>query len=806
MIFTDRTITVRKGESRIDEPIVVYRGDYELEVRFTILNSRFKFMSGTNMIESEKASYGQLAILTPYGGNIFSDIVRCNDGSVTFVLTAEMLNQIEEVGLYSFQIRLMDYTKESRVSIPPIEFGIEVREPIASEDHDNSVNNAIVGYSIAKVVDGLNEYVPDTFDDDDNYNKTEWETGDRITEGKLNKIEDALDKINKNELKDKNELNRRITSNFNILTSEIDRVSIELTDINQIQEKKIYQFDCLDTMKRYNLKCGEVCNTLGYYSKNDGGNATYLIREKTIGDVEDNYNVVGISNGLVAEKIKMSDTSTNNLYWGITRAGNNSSNYNLLLSNGKCVYKIKDLTGVMEYKDYFSCFELNNHFYLLTEKGYFVSNNFNDWEFKYYNISNPIDESLGIYGGCCITKINNDYKAFFCIKYKDGSMTNLYNGSSNYFKPVMYDVSVNGFELSFYNPVTLNYGLDNESSIDPYVTQHNGVIYLAIKNEYSLKIELYSGTDINNLNRVYFESPHGIEAPKLIKTSNGISCIGVMYATGSINNLTSLSYFALKKDIVINDKYVETSKWEIFKSDDNIRHIGLCEFSELSYDLLKKHINANPLVYTFGELKSNNINVSIATEFENTYGIYTIDGVTYNVHNTADITLNVDNAIKGTSKIIKTVDNNNVLKFDFLSPKIVNTSKNQIIEISNGYGKKSTPSIKCNNKYSYKIKVKNSSNTELFNMYLDDNNNAYFDRPQISFSNGVANTTILKIEGDLPKFISMYINCMYLENDSLEFKTVCMRLNNDDIKLFLPANNLNAGVLRFSNTLSPYKE
>ena len=217
MIFTDRTITVRKGESRIDEPIVVYRGDYELEVRFTILNSRFKFMSGTNMIESEKASYGQLAILTPYGGNIFSDIVRCNDGSVTFVLTADMLNQIEEVGLYSFQIRLMDYNKESRVSIPPIEFGIEVREPIASEDHDNSVNNAIVGYSIAKVVDPKEEKVGDAFDESGNYNKTKWETGDRISEGKLNKIEDAIDKVNKNEVNNTAALSKRIDNNFNVL-------------------------------------------------------------------------------------------------------------------------------------------------------------------------------------------------------------------------------------------------------------------------------------------------------------------------------------------------------------------------------------------------------------------------------------------------------------------------------------------------------------------------------------------------------------------------------------------------------------
>ena len=222
MIFTDRIITVRKGESKINEPIIVYRGDYELEVRFVIMNSKFKFMSGTNLIESENAAYGQLAILTPYGGNIFSDVAKCNEGTVTFVLTKAMLDQIEEVGLYSFQIRLFDYNKESRVSIPPVEFGIEVREPITSEDHDNSVNNAIVGYSIAKIADALNEKVPDTFNGNGDYNKTIWETGDRITEGKLNKIEDALDKINQNEIDDVAALNKRITNNYNVLNANIE--------------------------------------------------------------------------------------------------------------------------------------------------------------------------------------------------------------------------------------------------------------------------------------------------------------------------------------------------------------------------------------------------------------------------------------------------------------------------------------------------------------------------------------------------------------------------------------------------------
>ena len=219
MIFTDRTITVRKGESKINEPIIVYRGDYELEIRFTISNSKFKFKNGTNLIESEKASHGQLVILTPYGGNIFSDIVKCNEGAVSFLLTKEMLDQIEEIGLYSFQIRLFDYYRESRITIPPIEYGIEIREPITSEDHDNTVNNAIVGYSIAKAVNPKEENVGPTFDDNGQYNKTDWETGDRISEGKLNKIEDAIYQINQNEKNDVAALDKRVTSNYNALNA-----------------------------------------------------------------------------------------------------------------------------------------------------------------------------------------------------------------------------------------------------------------------------------------------------------------------------------------------------------------------------------------------------------------------------------------------------------------------------------------------------------------------------------------------------------------------------------------------------------
>lgn len=236
MIFTERKITVNKGQSTIDRPVILYRGDYEVEIRFTIVDNDFKYIDGNNNNATEKASHAQLAVLGPDGTNVFSDISVCTSGQVAFVLTKEMIDELSEVGKYSFQFRLFDYYRESRVSIPPVEYGIEVREPIASEDHTNAVDNSMVGYSIAKT-SVLDEPVPETFDNNGQYNKTDWETGDRISEGKLNKIEDAIDKINQNELADKKSLNKQMSANFNVMQTMINNLVVESgnTDAEVIQ-------------------------------------------------------------------------------------------------------------------------------------------------------------------------------------------------------------------------------------------------------------------------------------------------------------------------------------------------------------------------------------------------------------------------------------------------------------------------------------------------------------------------------------------------------------------------------------------
>lgn len=199
MIFTESTIKISNNVSKMDSTIVLYRGDKNVEIRFTILQSPFKYSNtvATNVIESTNASYGQLVIKTPNDKPpIFSEVSATKEGTVLFTITKEMIDEIEELGVYTFQIRLMDENKQSRVTIPPVENGIEIKEPIAIED-DNTTN--VVGLAKANYAVATSSDV-DTpaFDDNGKYIKTNWNDGDIITNASLNKIEDGIYTTNEN--------------------------------------------------------------------------------------------------------------------------------------------------------------------------------------------------------------------------------------------------------------------------------------------------------------------------------------------------------------------------------------------------------------------------------------------------------------------------------------------------------------------------------------------------------------------------------------------------------------------------------
>lgn len=136
MIYTASKVTIKNYQATIDKTIILYRGDRNIEIQFEILESVYRQykVEGTNVISNLNASYGQLVIQKPDYTHILSDIAPTQDGKVIFTIPGELIDETVEVGQYTFQIRLYNDDKTSRVTLPPVAGGIDIVEPIASED------------------------------------------------------------------------------------------------------------------------------------------------------------------------------------------------------------------------------------------------------------------------------------------------------------------------------------------------------------------------------------------------------------------------------------------------------------------------------------------------------------------------------------------------------------------------------------------------------------------------------------------------------------------------------------------------
>ena len=334
MIFTDRTIMVKNGTSSINDTIVLYRGDRDVEIRFTLNEGTpFKFGSGAspNIIEKTEATYGQLVIKTP--GTlppIFSEVMPTIGGKIIFTITAEMIDEITEVGNYTFQIRLLDENKGSRATLPEVKNGIEIREPIASEDTTNEVGVATVGYALTTA--GATE---DAFDSEGNYNKTTWRTGDRITDAKLNKIEDGITGVNEfiNELKGKV---WDIQNPFDI--SSI-LVTPNIAQIGSTVSPKLTWNYTHSTVKRQTINNEVIENTLR--TKTFTGvttTTTYTLAATSNSDMEKSKSAtITFANGVYYGK---STTSTYDsaLISGLTKQLSNSKNRTITVNAGAGEY------------------------------------------------------------------------------------------------------------------------------------------------------------------------------------------------------------------------------------------------------------------------------------------------------------------------------------------------------------------------------------------------------------------------------------------------------------------------------------
>ena len=141
MLYARVTLRIKREETESDSKVVLYRGDYNIDIEFTL--------ESTVYILSESA-YAQLIITRPYADSIFSQLYKITNDTTTIRITRDMIDELNELEIYSIQIRLFDENRIARVTIPPCYGVIHVKNPIASEpisDDVAKVNLANVNYN-----------------------------------------------------------------------------------------------------------------------------------------------------------------------------------------------------------------------------------------------------------------------------------------------------------------------------------------------------------------------------------------------------------------------------------------------------------------------------------------------------------------------------------------------------------------------------------------------------------------------------------------------------------------------------------
>ncbi len=111
------------------------------------------------------------------------------------------------------------------------------------------------------------------FDSNGNYNKTEWKDDDLITADKLNKIEDAIQTVNKNDIERYKEVHDRL----DVVEGELEEVSTQLADsTNKINNGIVYIKDFNGTSSDDNV----IIQNAFDFAKNNFENYTIIFENR----------------------------------------------------------------------------------------------------------------------------------------------------------------------------------------------------------------------------------------------------------------------------------------------------------------------------------------------------------------------------------------------------------------------------------------------------------------------------------------------------------------------------------------------
>ena len=172
-------VTLKDDIVELKDKMFIFRNDVGVEMIIELKDFEYSIDAIGNKNNFSKVN----AIFRTPSGKLYSyNNIKVSSGKIRFVFTQDLIDVMQEIGEYELQFQLYDKLN-NRLTIPSYNF--YVKEPLCLP------NEAIVGEGTV----GFSYVAEDEtylFSIENGYIKTEWEVGDLITKGKLNKIENAI--------------------------------------------------------------------------------------------------------------------------------------------------------------------------------------------------------------------------------------------------------------------------------------------------------------------------------------------------------------------------------------------------------------------------------------------------------------------------------------------------------------------------------------------------------------------------------------------------------------------------------------
>lgn len=193
-ISKNLVVSIKEDTVRLNEKMFIYRNDKGIDMYIEL--SDFRYSIGDEIIAGQlDVAYVNAVFKSPDEDIFVKQGVPLIDGKIKFSFTEDVIKNMQEIGQYELQFQLFDKLA-NRLTLPSYFF--EVKEPIGQTEIE--AMEGIVDYSL---VDAC--FVADDekvlFAIEDGYIKTDWKSGDLITAGRLNNIENGIT-LNKESIED----------------------------------------------------------------------------------------------------------------------------------------------------------------------------------------------------------------------------------------------------------------------------------------------------------------------------------------------------------------------------------------------------------------------------------------------------------------------------------------------------------------------------------------------------------------------------------------------------------------------------